>query len=572
MRFNKKAVAELLKKQSKASLNRGCSDSDMLPKLTYRSVSAAYKNSPNLLTRNKLYCLIYLGLLLVKDRIQLGDLLRLIREGRISYNSVTHFFPEEMQQNNSMNLSHYIARKLPFTHLTTRQTSAELAKLLKITTHIPIQNLVDLCERYCEELNLPRAIFKCVLKIIAKTAPSMKVHKNCSVMPNYEARAMSFVIFIMKLLFGLDDETEYRFSEFAKIINNINKDSELHLKTMFVFDDWMKHIQYRRCVLNHYHFPIKFPNEQSLKHVDLFANFLKKNDTNLNQDNDKTLRAEFEVYKKLLSDLQEKHFNDENLRFYFSFTPFRDYCTTILKTDVEYLPQLSLNFSKKSLSFLLEPYTYLKLINGDEKVQIKHRGANKQIRFTRVLNPRHIQYRQRTNRRKYVKVKIVDNIEELEEESDENDMIINSEIHHDRIIKAHKTEYRIKHKKNLEKMQKLSSDINIPQNKIIHREEDVYDVHYNPFETFWISSRHMDRFISDKESFEDYLQSLPHSFVFLVEECARILEMDQKHLLEEYVSVELYLCHVAKFCRTRVHSPVMEKEVQKLINRAKRQW
>lgn len=567
--FNKQAKTELLKRESKTTQKNRFNDGKDVTPLTYRSISTAYKNSPNLLTRNKLYGLIYLGLLLVKDRIQLGDLLRLIREGHLSYNSVLHFFPEELQAEKSVDLSHYLARKLPLTHFATRQMAVDLAKLLEIPTDIPIQNLVDLCGRYCQELNLPREFFKCVLKIMAEAAPLMKVDKKSSIIPNYEARAMSFVIFTAKLLFGLDGATEHKFSEFATIINHINDDSQLHIKKMFVFDRWMKHIQYRRCVLKHYHFPTSFANGETLKNVDLFTDFLKGNIGKLSEDDDETLRADYEVYKKLLVELQDKNGEDANLNFRFSFTPFREYCERLLRAPIEFLPQLFLDFSEKSMLFLLKPYTFLRLINDDSKVKVKHRGANKQIRFTTILNPRATQYQQRKKRRKLVTVKLQDG-NQTTVQTKCNAKV--REIDSERILNAHRTENCEKHHKNAVKLQKLSKEDLFSQLKITRRQEDVYNVLYNPFETFWLSSRHMDRFVSAEESFEDYLQTLPHSFVFLLEECARILEMDQRHLLEEYVTVELYLCHVVKFRGSTVHSPVMDEEVKKLINKAKREW
>lgn len=565
---------EILKKETKSAFKRRCEADDIedVSNLTYRSVSAVYKKSSNILTRHKLFCLIHLGLLLVKDRIQLGDLLRLIREGHVSYNCVEHFFPADLQEEKIIDLSHYLARKLPLTHFTTRQMSMDLAKLLGIPAKIPVQNLVDLCGRYCQELNLPRELLECVLKILAQAKPAMKVNAKSSIIPNYEARAMSFVIFTIKLLFGLDDATEFKFSEFAKIVNNINEDSKLHINKMFVFEQWMKHIQYRRFVLKHHHFPTSFSNEQTLKNVDLFTDFLQKNTAKLNEDEEKTLTGDYEVYEKLLLELQEKNNSNSNLNFRFTFTPFRDYCERLLNTPIEFLPQLFSDYTEKSVDFLLRPHTYLKLINGDDtQIKIKHRGANNQMhRWTTILNPRAVQYKQRRDRRKMITVKLKNDHDSQLPPNNNNKK--HTEIEAERMLKAHRFEHRAKQKKTAEKLKNLSKHHPFSQQKIKHRAEDVYNVHYNPFETFWIASRHMDRFVSDEETFEDYLETLPHSFVFLLEECARILEMDLRHLLEEYVNVEMYLCHVVKFRSSGERSAVMDEEIKKLINKAKREW
>lgn len=568
--FNKQAKNEFLKKQSQTTLHRRSVNNEILHKLTYRNLTATYKNSPNLLTRNKLFCLIYLGLLLIKDRMQLGDLLRLIREGHVSFNAVMHFFPDDLRQQKGVDLSHYLARKMPISHFATRQYTVELAKFIDVTSEIPAQNLVDLCERYCLELNLPRGIFHCALKLMAEAVPSMRVDKKSSVIPNFEGRAMCFLIFTMKLLFGLDDVTEHKFSEFATIINHINKDSKLHIKTMFVFDDWMKHIQCRRFVLKRYHFPTNFADAQNLNNVDLFVEFFQKNLPDLQtDDNEETQRVDYQVFKKLLMELQDENCDDLNLRFRSSLTPFRDYTETILRTHLQFLPNLKHSFTENCMDFLLHPYSYLKLINGNQLLEIKHRGANKVTEFIKIINPRGAQYLQRKNRRDFVAVKLQNKNKNLIKQTNSINM---QSIDSGRIIKAHIEQYRGKQKKTISKLKKLSIDELFANKKITHRVEDVYEMHYNPFEMFWISSRHMDRFVAGEERFEDYLQTLPHSFVFLLEECARILEMDQRHLLEEYVTVELYLCHVVKFRRTSVLQPVMDDEVKKLINKAKREW
>jgi TATA box-binding protein-associated factor RNA polymerase I subunit B len=49
--------------------------------------------------------------------------------------------------------------------------------------------------------------------------PLMKLHKSARHFPNYEGRAMAFIIFVLKLLFGLDGKTEYEISKVTKKLN-----------------------------------------------------------------------------------------------------------------------------------------------------------------------------------------------------------------------------------------------------------------------------------------------------------------------------------------------------------------
>lgn len=528
-----------------------------------------------MITRNKLYSLIYLGLLIIKDDIQLSDMLRLIKEGHVSYNSVIHFFPEELQQNNA-HLTNYLSRKMPLTHYSIRQVSAEMAKYLGITQNIPVQNLVNLCKRYCYELNLPDEILKCTLKLVAKAVPVMRVTKHCAVLPNYEARAISFIIFTLKLLFGLDDVTEYEFSNYAGIINNINKDSNLRLKEMFVFTDWMKHIQYRKCVLQKCNFPICFANDQSLNNVDLFTDFLNKNVFKCNEDIEVELSTDYQVYKKMLSDLISHDKNDDypKVKFPTSLTPIRDYTDIILKSHLksECLSLLKDEYCESSLDFLLQPCIYLQLINKSEVVAVKHRGANKQFKFMKVQNYKIDQYKTQTLRRKWITVKIA-NTDEIVEEAEVGDFkwIAKNKLEADRVLNAHKIANEDRQILNVKKIKKLSNTNQFSKKTIVHRDEDIYTTHYNSYETYWLSSIHLDR-CGGEEGFEKVLSGLPHSFLLILEECADLLKLYKKHLLEEFIYLELYMCYITRFRIKSRKEVILDKEILKLINKAKRAW
>lgn len=572
LRFNKAAKRELLRRISRKHLHEHCKDEHMelkCHKTTYRTLSTVYKSGPQLLTKNKLYSLIHLGLLLTKDNIQLGDLLRWIREGHVSYNRVRHFFPEEFADKD-LNLTNYSARKMPLTHFGTRQTSAGIAALLNISYAIPVQNLVNLCERYCQELNLPDEFCGCVLNIISKAAAAMQQHDSCStVVPNYEARAMAFIIFTLKLLFGLDDVTEHNFSDFARIVNNINDDSDLQLKQMFVFDDWMKHIQYRKHVLRRYHFPTSFLNDRDIKDVDVFVNFLKDSEDLL--EDDEQMPKQWDAYYKLLTNIAEKDIEHTKFRFPLSCTPFRDYANIVWKSSPKnkFLPILQDDYSSTSVDFLLRPYGYLKLVNEDKPYEVKHRGANKNMRFVEIENYKVKHVMKQRRRRKWVAVEIgnlTPNVEEKKEKAEEQEEIDGSNI-----FRFHQISYERRHRKNAKALKKLSEDKDFPQYWTV-RDEDVYNVHYNPYETYWLTNKDIDR-CGGEEGFQKFLDGFPHSFVLLLEEGARILEMYKKHLLEEFMNVELYLGFVADFPkRGNVEVLNLDGEMRKLIDKAALAW
>lgn len=54
---------------------------------------------------------------------------------------------------------------------------------------------------------------------MARSPPNMEFNMKSHLIPNYEGRAMAFIIVTMKILFGLDGITEY---EISRVIDKIN--------------------------------------------------------------------------------------------------------------------------------------------------------------------------------------------------------------------------------------------------------------------------------------------------------------------------------------------------------------
>lgn len=114
--------------------------------------------------------------------------------------------------------------------------------------------------------------------------------------PNYEGRAMSFILYTLKLLFGLDGQTELQLSRFACDINQTTHEN------MFVFSTWLRHIEYRKIVLAHQHFPTSFQQaHDNASRMNLFTNFLRqhKGEESLEHNN-----LTKEVVNKVLTDLE----------------------------------------------------------------------------------------------------------------------------------------------------------------------------------------------------------------------------------------------------------------------------
>lgn len=113
-----------------------------------------YACSAMIITRKRIFAILYLGLLIIKDRIQLSDMLRYINEGHLSYNEYLHLFPENLGTK-KLNIYSYNKKVDNLTHTGVRKMAWQIVELLNLQAFIPIPNIIELSERYCLELNLP---------------------------------------------------------------------------------------------------------------------------------------------------------------------------------------------------------------------------------------------------------------------------------------------------------------------------------------------------------------------------------------------------------------------------------
>lgn len=151
-RFNQYSTSEMKKSMSQRQLQKHKKfDKDM----KYHSIkkSKEYKKGVHFVSPIKIYSLLYLGLLIIKDHIQLGDLIRLIREGHLPFNKYSHLFPEEYDDKflNIMDNN----KNIMFSSGSIRLCAAKLAKFLDVISFIVLPNCTELCRRYCKDLNLP---------------------------------------------------------------------------------------------------------------------------------------------------------------------------------------------------------------------------------------------------------------------------------------------------------------------------------------------------------------------------------------------------------------------------------
>lgn len=341
-----------------------------------RKVKSEFYNRKSITSIFNLYVLLFLGLRMNNDDIQLGDILRWCREGHLSFGTYKHLFPEDMHFNKQDRFK--LSSAAFFSHRSILNTAHNFAKTFHLDG-IRSPNLSNLIKRYTEELELPHELCNLVLKIVIYATESKQAQDyrlEDKRFPNYEAIALSYIIIALKMLFGLDGVLENRISTSAVKINkilNASKDfkqfadgkEDLKVKRLFVWKDWTKYIEYRKVCLKQCHYPTRIrldPEDDDCPELFLHhkaktrktpLDGLVKNNTN-------------SIIKSLLQTVEDNTNNVEKQfpNFQFSLTPLASYVEELLNwqyidtpyTDVQINRQiLGECFSQYNLSYLVNP-------------------------------------------------------------------------------------------------------------------------------------------------------------------------------------------------------------------------
>ncbi|XP_012287844.1 TATA box-binding protein-associated factor RNA polymerase I subunit B [Orussus abietinus] len=238
-----------------------------------KHVTTQYKISPQVITPMKLWAIIYLALRIHKENVHLADMLRYGREGHLSYYKLDHLLPPEISiAKGDMTI---LSQVNDITHKGMRQLSASMAKFLNIY-ELFCPDFLPLITQYCQELRLPRGVLLYAERLIALSPPVMSFNVQKPYIPNYEGRAMAFIIVILKVLFALDGITEYQISRLAEKINSRARSRGLSDPQLFSFREWQRYIECRRSILVNSQFSMKLKYEPDLPGTShLYLQFLK---------------------------------------------------------------------------------------------------------------------------------------------------------------------------------------------------------------------------------------------------------------------------------------------------------
>ncbi|XP_018339956.1 PREDICTED: TATA box-binding protein-associated factor RNA polymerase I subunit B [Trachymyrmex septentrionalis] len=353
----KKKIENMAKKVSKSKRR----------KYKQTHVTTQYKTSPELITPTKLWAILYLALRIHNQDIHLSDMIRYGREGRLSYYRLDRLIPPEVPL--TKNDINFLSRAMDITHKGMRNVIGQMAKFLEVTKII-CPDLYSLVNRYCIELALPKGISLYAERLISLSSPKMTFDK-ISCIPNYEGRAMAFIIVILKTLLSLDGITENEISNVADNINSAVNDEGICDTKLFSFREWQKYIECRRTILINAHCPTKLKYNPNIPDVNsLYIKFLESVDSKIDREEPeiiirKHLISNELVYamKQCITNVIAPPLNEVN---YFSptLTPNHSYLQQLLEHPLYDLPDMLRNdFSSTKIGYLRKSKLIHKLIS-----------------------------------------------------------------------------------------------------------------------------------------------------------------------------------------------------------------
>ncbi|CAH1170138.1 unnamed protein product [Phaedon cochleariae] len=540
LHFNRYSMREFRKHMSKKHFTKHKADirRDLkCHRLSITECSNAYKYGVHYVSPIKLYCILYLGLLINREDIQLGDLLRFIREGHLTFNKYTDLFPESYT-NKYLNIQNNSKNNL-FSNKRFRVAAAKLATFLNIIPYIKMPDLVKLSERYCKELNLPDEVFMAMRNFISKTLIKLKMDPKRKIIPNYEARVMALIIFTLKLLYGLDGKTEDHLSKYAQLVNENN----LSNTKMFNIRKWLEYIGYRRLVVNDYHFPSSDVVNSEVD-SDLLLQYIKSH--NIEFEADKKLTKEMKDYKEILTRIKDAQYDYfTHVEYPPSLTPFLDYSKIIEQTFNPHLARNIFNttFQEESLDFLLRPNPYLAALNNKTEI---HGGANDNWVMQEMKTYRSVNKYSKNNNN-LVTIEIVKSgpDKNLQEVIEQNKKIVTHNLVPEYVQKQYQDCRKKTFKENAKHVRMVSKGAILKSEKA-DIAVDCYPTHYNPYERYWLYIQ-MNSDLISKKDFEQFYFNFSSSFKLVFEECARIIEQSVLECYGEFQLSELYLVYVAMY-------------------------
>uniref|UniRef100_A0A8C9ZKS9 TATA box-binding protein-associated factor RNA polymerase I subunit B n=1 Tax=Sander lucioperca TaxID=283035 RepID=A0A8C9ZKS9_SANLU len=176
-----------------------------------------------LMSMKKTLALLHLALVWIQEPLTLSDLLRLVNEGHVPYVNAYEELPEEMKLKGKDALI-FRVESVP-SHRAVHKEAQTLILFLQLPAFPPIsqQSLLHpalLSLRYLMDANLPDDLHPWVCRVMECAGMADQALHTFNrllrpVLPRYDLQTAALIIVTMKLVFGLDDHTEWDLSNEA---------------------------------------------------------------------------------------------------------------------------------------------------------------------------------------------------------------------------------------------------------------------------------------------------------------------------------------------------------------------
>ncbi|KAM6992110.1 TATA box-binding protein-associated factor RNA polymerase I subunit B [Tautogolabrus adspersus] len=186
-------------------------------------LSTQLRRSHGLMSMKKTLALIHIALTWSREPLTLSDLLRLVNEGHVPYVNAYEELPEEMKLEGKDSLI-FRVESVP-SHRAVHQEALALILFLKLPAFPPIsrQSLLHpalLSLRYLTDANLPDELHPWLCRLMERAdMADQTLHtldpSSRPALPRYDVQTAALLIVTMKLVFGLDDHTEWDLSNDA---------------------------------------------------------------------------------------------------------------------------------------------------------------------------------------------------------------------------------------------------------------------------------------------------------------------------------------------------------------------
>ncbi|XP_058467577.1 TATA box-binding protein-associated factor RNA polymerase I subunit B [Malaya genurostris] len=539
------------------------------------------------LTRMLLSTFLALGLNVIESDVQLADLIRFYREHHLPHKNVMQYLPEELDPScYKETLSVFHKGVTAMMHSELRESVMDLAKFLNVKPKTP--DLLKLCRRYLEELCLPMDLLVYIKRIMSAFPPEMQEFRP-NQLPNYEGRAMAFILFVLKLLFGINGTSEMKMSKSAAKLNRTISNLGLFDTSVFVFTEWIRYVEMRRVILGQINNAInrQVANEEGVdQDADIFIDHTMRKRRMVDSCRDPHVRQKvlLSKIKDVITNIVDTHHRHgssrdcrSDIEFEPSLTPYKSYLEQFLlaynKDGKVHIPNfMSVDHTNRIVSPFVNLTDLKYLLFSNHQIRLiakKVPSALKLFKFTdttpihvfvsvQLLNEDPVMYAEDCDDDEWDPPEKPHAQEGKTHEKLLNQIIIRNEIERQRteqIVQdqseqqsssaaADTVEENESFSNHSEEMfSQLSDEIapNQAAEKSNRKLPMMSSVHLlTPSYDYWVRFFGRGEVISFETFDEQIVDGLPDNFRLVLEECARVVENRPQFLYQELMTLETY--------------------------------